>query len=84
VPVFDVDAARKAGRSDNDILKFLAYSRGYDLENALKYGERIGKTQDQITSELIQHLSNQPPKSMIAGAAEAAVKPFEGLALLVG
>jgi hypothetical protein len=55
---FDVEAARRAGYSEDDILQHLARSRGFDLDGALKAGYSKG--------DVITHLSSSPA----AGAEE--------------
>src|SRR5579863_9222185 len=43
---FDLDAARKAGASDDDITSFLATKHNFDMDSALKAG---ASKQDVIT-----------------------------------
>lgn len=49
---FDVDAARKAGYSDDEILQHLTASRGFDVQGALTGG--------YTKQEIINHLSSSP------------------------
>jgi hypothetical protein len=51
---FDVEGARRAGASDDDILKHLTQTRGFDVQGALK----AGATKQGI----ITHLSTVRPK----------------------
>ncbi len=52
MPGFDIDAARKAGYSDDEILAHLTQSRGFDVAGALKSG--------YSKPEIIAHLSSSP------------------------
>lgn len=49
---FDVDAARKAGYSDDEILQHLTQTRNFDIAGAQKAG--------YSTADIIQHLSTTP------------------------
>lgn len=53
--MFDVQGARKAGATDDQILQHLTKSRNYDVQGALK----AGATKQQI----IEHLAKNPTKS---------------------
>jgi hypothetical protein len=59
-PQFDVDGARKAGYSDDEILQHLTTSRAFDVDGATKAG--------YSKAEIIQHLSTTPKPALIPGA----------------
>lgn len=71
-PVFDVQGARTAGASDEDILNHLATSRGFDVQGALKAGA--------AKQDIIQHLSMQPARSSTPTAPSVPLAPNAGLA----
>lgn len=80
---FDVQGARAAGASDDDILNHLATSRGFDLQGALKAGA--------AKQDIIQHLSMQPahsstppaPNAGLAGPANSGISiPARSVGLL--
>jgi hypothetical protein len=75
---FDVEGARKAGYSEDDILKHLTGTRQFDVEGARKAG--------YSNSDIISHLStkpspkvNQPPMSLGRRMVETGVKMVGGL-----
>jgi hypothetical protein len=55
MPGFDIDAARRAGYSDDEILAHLTASRKFDVAGALKSG--------YSKSDVIDHLSRSPQES---------------------
>jgi hypothetical protein len=59
---FDVNAARQAGYSDDEILSHLTQTRSYDIGGALKAGYSKG--------EIIDHLSGTPTSSGASSAWE--------------
>jgi len=60
---FDVDAARKAGHSDDEIIQYLAGTNGFDVAGALKAGHS--------KSDIIAYLSGTSPQGgAIPGAPE--------------
>src|SRR3990167_1753166 len=63
MPQFDIDGARKAGYSDDEILSHLTQSRKFDIEGARSSG--------YSNDEIISHLSGQ------AGAAQPEQKSFK-------
>jgi hypothetical protein len=60
-PPFDVDAARKAGHSDDDIIGQLSSSRGFDVGGAIKAG--------YSKPEIIQYLAARQPAPLPSNAA---------------
>jgi len=54
-PGFDVDAARQAGYSDDEILSHLTSSRNFDINGALQAG--------YSKADIIQHLASTPAPS---------------------
>jgi len=54
-PQFDVDSARKAGYSDDEILQHLTASRNFDIQGAVKSG--------YSKQDIINHLSSSPAPS---------------------
>ena len=63
MPQFDIEGARKAGYSDDEILSHLTQSRKFDIEGARSSG--------YSNDEIISHLSGQ------AGAAQPEQKSFK-------
>jgi hypothetical protein len=59
---FDVNAARQAGYSDDEILQHLTSSRKFDVASALKAG--------YSKADIIQHLANAPAAPSIPGAPD--------------
>jgi len=68
MPGFDVDGARKAGYSDDEILKHLTESRKFDISGALKSG--------YAKPDLIQHLSTTPPPAAKPPEQSSAMSRF--------
>lgn len=62
MPGFDVDAARKAGYSDDEILKHLTESRKFDISGALQSG--------YSKSDIIQHLASTSASQPSAAAPQ--------------
>jgi len=58
---FDVDAARKAGASDDDILNYLNHDRSYDTSAALQSGAS--------KAQIIEYLANRPYPGNSAASA---------------
>lgn len=68
--MFDVDAARKAGRTDAEIAAYLASQLDYDLDAARKAGYS-----DQ---DLVRHLSNAMPMREPEGMLERGAMALSG------
>lgn len=71
--IFDADAARKAGYSNQEIISYLTKSRKFDVEGARK----AGHTEEDI----IKYLSSKPPDVIIQpGWIESSLLGFVGFA----
>jgi len=77
MPQFNVDAARKSGYSDDEILGHLTQTRKFDVQGATKSG--------YSKQDIIGHLSGtpaptaEPAKQEQPGFLERAAEPFVGI-----
>jgi len=63
---FDVNAARQAGYSDDEILQHLTSTRAFDVATAVKSG--------YSKPEIIDYLSSTAPKQAVTGGTPGASK----------
>lgn len=64
---FDIQSARQAGYSDDEIASHLASTRKFDLEGAKKAG--------YSPAEIVEHLSGSPKKEVIPGTEKLGTPP---------